>query len=88
LLDEWKKSTIVPIYTKADKIECSNHRGISVLSDTYRIVSNILLSRLTPYAEKINGDFDATNQLMIIYSAFIKYFRINVNTMKQFLRYL
>jgi hypothetical protein len=27
-------------------------------------------------------DFDATGQLLTIYSAFIKYFRINVNTKK------
>jgi hypothetical protein len=26
--------------------------------------------------------FDATDQLLTIYSAFVKYFRINVNTMK------
>jgi len=31
----------------------------------------------------INVDFDATGQLLIIYSAFIKYFRKNGNTMKQ-----
>jgi hypothetical protein len=34
-----------------------------------------MLSRLTPYAEKITGDFDTTGQLLIIYSAFIKYLR-------------
>jgi hypothetical protein len=27
-------------------------------------------------------DFDATDQLLTIYSAFFKYFRVNVNTMK------
>jgi hypothetical protein len=30
---------------------------------------------LTPYAEEITGDFDATGQLLIIYSAFAKYLR-------------
>jgi hypothetical protein len=39
----------------------------------YRILSSILLSRLTPYAEKIIGnhqcgDFDATGELLTIYS--------------------
>jgi len=30
--------------------------GISLLSTTYKILSNILLSRLTPYSEESNGD--------------------------------
>jgi len=46
---------IVPIYKKGDKTDCSNYRGISLLSSTYKILSNILPSRLTPYAEKITG---------------------------------
>jgi hypothetical protein len=46
----------VPIYKKSDKTDCSNYRGISLLSTTYKILSNILLSRLTPYAEEKNGD--------------------------------
>jgi len=31
----------------------------------------------------INVDFDAKGQLLIIYSAFVKYFRRNRNTVKQ-----
>jgi hypothetical protein len=38
------------------KTDCSNYRGISVLPTTYKILSNILLSRLIQYAEKIIGD--------------------------------
>ena len=34
----------------------SNYKGISLLPTTYKMLSNILLSRLTPYAEKIIGD--------------------------------
>ena len=44
------------IYKKGDKTDCSTYRGISLLSTTYTILSNILLSRLTPYAEEIIGD--------------------------------
>jgi len=33
-------------------------------------------------------DFDVTDQPLIIYSAFAKYFRENGNTMKQGIRYL
>jgi len=56
LPEEWKESITVPIYKKGNKTVCSNCRGISLLQTTYKILSNILLSRLTPYAEKIVGD--------------------------------
>ena len=54
--EELKESIIVPIYKKGDKTDCSNYRGISLLAPTSKILSNILLSRLTPYAEEITGD--------------------------------
>jgi len=56
LPEEWKESIIVRIYKKGDKTDCSNYRGISLLPTTYKILSNILLSRLTPCAEEIIGD--------------------------------
>jgi hypothetical protein len=56
LPEEWKESVIVPVYKKGDKTDGSNYRGTSLLSTTYKILSNILLSRLTPYAEEIIGD--------------------------------
>ena len=43
--EEWKESTIVPICKKGDKTDCNNYRGISLLQTTYKILSNILLSR-------------------------------------------
>ena len=56
LPEEWKESIIIPIYKKGDKTDCINYRGISLLPTTYNILSNILLSRLTPYAEEVIGD--------------------------------
>jgi hypothetical protein len=53
---QWKESIVVPIHKKGDKTDCSNYRGISLLSTSYKIVSNILLSRLIPYADEIIGD--------------------------------
>ena len=44
------------IYKKGDKTDYSNYRGISLFSTVYKILSNILLSRLTPYVEEITGD--------------------------------
>ena len=44
------------IYKRSDKTDRNNFGGISLLSITYKILSNILLSRLTPYGEEITGD--------------------------------
>ena len=35
---------------------CSNYRGLLLLSGTYKIASNFLLSELTPCVEEIIGD--------------------------------
>ena len=51
-----ERSIVAPIYKKDDKIDCSNYRGISLLSTTYKLLSNIRLSRLIPFAEEIIGD--------------------------------
>jgi len=53
----WKESITVPIYKKGDKTDCSSYSymGISHLSTTYKILSSILLSRLTPYVEELLG---------------------------------
>jgi len=56
LPEEWKESIIIPIHKKGDKIDCSNYRGISLLPTTYKILPNILLSRLIPYAKEIIRD--------------------------------
>jgi len=51
LPDEWKDSIFVPVYTRSDKTDCNNFRGISLSSTAYRILYIILLSRLTPYGD-------------------------------------
>jgi len=56
LPEEWKESIIVPIHKKGDKTDCNNYRGTSLLPTTYKILSNILLSRLIPYVKEIIWD--------------------------------
>jgi hypothetical protein len=56
LPDQWKESIIVPIHKKGEETVCNNYCGISLLSTSYKILSNILLSRLGPYTEVIIGD--------------------------------
>jgi len=48
LPEEWKESIIVRICKMGDKTDCGNYRGTSLLSTMYKILTNILLSRLTP----------------------------------------
>jgi hypothetical protein len=56
LSEEWSSSIIVPVYKKGDKTDCSNFRDLLLFPTMHKILSNILLSRLTPYAEEITGD--------------------------------
>jgi hypothetical protein len=56
LSHQWKESVVVPIHKKGDKTDCSNYRSISLLSTSYKMLSNILLSTLIPYSDKIIGD--------------------------------
>jgi len=87
LPEEWKESIIVPTYKKRDKTDCNNYRGISLLPTTYKIFSNILLSRLIPYAEEVIGDHQCgfgrnsstTDHIFCIRQILEK----NGNTMKQ-----
>jgi hypothetical protein len=51
----WKESNVVPIHKRGDKTDCNNYRGISLLSTSYNILSNIFLSRLIIYADEIIG---------------------------------
>jgi hypothetical protein len=47
LPDQWKEYIIIQIHKKGDKTDCNIYRGISLLSNSYKILSNILLSRLS-----------------------------------------
>ncbi|PNF40966.1 hypothetical protein B7P43_G08814, partial [Cryptotermes secundus] len=80
--DHYKESIIVPVHKKDDKTDCSNYRGISLLSTSYKIVSNILLSRLSPYTDEIIGDhqcgFRLTDQIQIRSFAFVRYWSMGV----------
>jgi hypothetical protein len=56
LPQQWKESITVPIYKKGDKTYCNKYRGIALLSTANKILSNILLARLTPYVNDVIGD--------------------------------
>jgi hypothetical protein len=91
---QWKESIVVPIHKKGDETDCSNYRGISVLSTSYKILSNILLARLTPYADEIMGDHhcgfwrnrSTTDQIFYIRQILEKKWEYN-RTVPQIFRY-
>jgi len=56
LSEEWKESIILPFHKKWAKTDFNNYRGKSLLPTTYKILSNIRLSRLIPYAKENSGD--------------------------------
>jgi hypothetical protein len=46
LPDQWKEFIVVPVHKNGDKTDCSIYPGMSLLSTSYKIKSNIHLSRL------------------------------------------
>jgi hypothetical protein len=87
LPDQWKAYIIVPIYKKSDKTNYSNYNGISPLSTSYKILSNIVLSWLSPYINEITEDHQRGFQLLIRYFAFVRYLIKNRSTMRQYISY-
>jgi hypothetical protein len=53
---QWKEQVVILLHKNGDKTDCSNNRGISLLSTSCKILSNILLSRVIPYVDEIIGD--------------------------------
>jgi hypothetical protein len=66
--------------------KCRNYRGILLLSTPYKILSNILLPRFSPYTDEILGitsvGLDITDQLMIRFSAFVRHKRKIINIIR------
>jgi hypothetical protein len=56
LPQEWKESVFIPIHKKGNKTDCNDYQGISLLPTAYKILSNILLAKLTPYVNEVIGD--------------------------------
>jgi hypothetical protein len=91
LPDKAKESIIAPIHKIGDKSYCNNCRGISLLSTSYKMLSTILLSRLSPYIDKIIGDHrcgfrrngSTTDQTVFIRQMLEK----SGSTMKQYISY-
>jgi hypothetical protein len=60
---------------KSDKSDCCNYLSISLLSTSYKILCNILLSRLIPYADEIIRDHQCRFRRNSLTTAHIFYIR-------------
>ena len=56
MLDEWRKSTLVPLYkNKGDIQDCSNYRGIKLISHTMKLWERVMEHRLRKYAKIVEN---------------------------------
>ena len=82
---QWKESIILPVHKKGDKTDCSNYWVISLLSNSHKIFTNILLSNLCPYRDEFIGDHQfrfrrnrsTTDQIFCIVQIFDKKCKYN-----------
>jgi len=56
-------------------MEFSNYRGVSLLNTAYKILSNILFARISPFAENVIG-----NYVYVPFSPF-SFFRVPLNVL-------
>jgi len=56
---EWKRSIIVPIHKKKDKLDCPNYRGISLLCHSSKVFSSVILQRIKKRTEEILAEAQA-----------------------------
>ena len=56
--DEWRKSTLVPLYKKKGDIQdCSNYRGIKLISQTMKLQERVIEHRLRHHAKIAKKQF-------------------------------
>jgi len=54
-----KKSIIVPIHKKHDKLMCDNYRGISLLSHCEKVMAAVIMQRIRNKTERILSEAQA-----------------------------
>ena len=55
--DDWSKDILCPIYKKGDKTDCSNYRGIVLMSHPMKVYERILAERLRVHVEPKLGEW-------------------------------
>ena len=63
---DWRGACIVPLYKgKGDKCECSNSRGISLLSVVAQLFGRVLIKRVRAGTECAIGEEDARTKRLL-----------------------
>jgi len=57
--DCWKRSVIVPVFKKQDKLCCDNYRGISLLPHCEKLLASIILQRIRQRTDEILSEAQA-----------------------------
>ena len=55
----WKKSIIVPLHKKKDKLSCDNYRGVSLLSHCGKVMTSVMLQRICLRTDEILSEAQA-----------------------------
>jgi hypothetical protein len=92
---DWQMAIICPVYKKADKLNCSNYRGNSLLNVVHKIFTNTLARYLEVYTEKILGDYQCgfrkgqstTDQIFMFRQIIGKTYKFNVHIRRLFTDY-
>ena len=59
--DEWRKSTLIPIYkNKNDAQDCGNYRGVKLMSHTMKLWERVVEARLRSLVPTSNEQFGFT----------------------------
>ena len=57
--EDWSKDLMCPVFKKGDKTVCSNYRGISLMSHTFKVYERILEKRLRGHVESKLGEWQS-----------------------------
>jgi hypothetical protein len=86
LPDQWKESIIEIIYRNGHKPEWSNYYTTLLLSISYKVLSDVQGSSLSPYTAEIYGiisvGFDVRGQLLIRFLIIVRYRKKDGSTLQ------
>jgi len=55
----WKKSLIIPLHKKKDKLNCDNYRGVSLLPHCGKVMAMVILQRIRKRTEEVLSEAQA-----------------------------
>ena len=62
---EWNHSTVIPVFKKGARNLCENHRGIILLTVASKVLSGLILRRLTNFREGRSRENQAVSTIFL-----------------------